>query len=346
MKEVDVSRNSVEAQMCDKSKASLDTVTLTPKDTEGKVGKGKHIICFFGRNTPYESRWRELSSDANNLGATVHAFNFSGMNQSTGNMLEFNDAVNCGIAQTNKLLAEGVHPDDIIFKGNCFGSAVATMVQQEYQKAGVQIRCINTNSYTKFFDVVASAVPVIGIVIEKILQLFNYAAWNPDISQTQLLSSSPYFFAIDREGDKTVTQPDQIKYELQKRQDLLEKEGISKDELKVPGFEKEQDFLDKHSTMYLKQDSKIKDAHIAPFTDLRWKDEGGKERQAWELVGEYIDKSNNYIKQHQQNIDPKAAVIPVCTSARIPDVSKARGLEMERIAQQLQNQINPPKLSK
>ena len=79
------------------------------------------------------------------------------------------------------------------------------MVQQKYQKAGTQIRCINTNSYTKFFDVVANAVPIVGIIIEKILQLFNYAGWNPDISQTQLLSSSPYFFAIDRQGDKTVT---------------------------------------------------------------------------------------------------------------------------------------------
>ena len=97
MKEVEAERKSVTATMCDKSKALLDTVTLKPKHTEGKVGAGKHVICFFGRNTPYETRWRELSSDAKNLGATVHAFNFSGFNQSTGNMLEFNGAVNCGI---------------------------------------------------------------------------------------------------------------------------------------------------------------------------------------------------------------------------------------------------------
>ena len=220
------------------------------------------------------------------------------------------------------------------------------MVQQKYQKAGTQIRCINTNSYTKFFDVVANAVPIVGIIIEKILQLFNYAGWNPGISQTQLLSSSPYFFAIDRQGDKTVTQPDQIKYTLQKRQDLLEKEGISKDELKVPGFEKKQDFLDKHSTMYLKQDSKIKDSHIAPFTDLRWKDESGKERQSWELIGEYIDKSNQYVKKHQQDINPKSAIIPPCISARIPDVSKTEMVKMQRVAEQLQQQINSPSLRK
>lgn len=99
----------------------IDMVSFKPSDSLGKPGDGVNILNFFGRGEFYECNFRDMLKEAHATGATIHAFNPSGLNSSTGKAMEFNDIVNDGIAAVRDLLKRGVHPDKIVFQGNCLG---------------------------------------------------------------------------------------------------------------------------------------------------------------------------------------------------------------------------------
>ena len=70
---------------------------------------------------------------------------------STGKVREANDLMNAGIAMVKSLLAQGIHPDDIVLQGDCFGAAIAMEVKEQLAKqANVDMRIVMNNSFKSF----------------------------------------------------------------------------------------------------------------------------------------------------------------------------------------------------
>ena len=147
-KDLNIVRNPLSCFDYRKNPCILDTITLTPRSPQKSSGQGIHLVNFFGRDEYYECNFRDMALEAHATGATIHAFNPPGMNLSSGQVLEFKDLVNAGIAQINNLLNNGIHPDKIILQGNCMGSAVAEEVNAHFKKhLKVEFRRINSNSF-------------------------------------------------------------------------------------------------------------------------------------------------------------------------------------------------------
>ena len=304
MESLDAERTKVTAKLTDGKNAELDTVTLKSNvnQPQDKPGSGKHIIYFFGRNEPLEVKWREMASDAKNIGATVHAFNLPGMGKSTGKMVEFNDAVNSGIAQVNALLKQGINPNDIILKGNCFGASVATEVKHKCSinpDGAIQLRLINSNSYRTLRDVVLEAIPFLLKFILQFVSLLNYTGWNPKVEE-KFLGNDPHDFIVYRVADRTIGENAKLSAAMQQHRDSLIAGGMNIEELKIRGYEKDQIYFDKYSVMQLKQNQIDggKDPHVAQMGEMEWIDENGQKRESWELFAEYIKRSNSYISTH------------------------------------------------
>ncbi len=358
MKYLNSNRKKVTALMTNGNQVELDTVTFAPKDNEvenntineKKPGHGKHIIYFFGRNEPLEVKWREISNDAHNIGATCHAFNLPGMGQSTGKMIEFNDAVNSGIAQVNELLKQGIKPEDIILKGNCFGASVATEVQHHCSinvDNPVNIRLINSNSYRILRDVVLEAVPFLLKFFMQFVSLLDYTGWNPK-TEEKVIANNPYVLIVHRDGDKTIGKQAKLQTAVEEHKDALIADGLSKTSLQIPGYEESQEFFDKHNTMYLKEEYKNKDSHIVQMNYLEWIDQNGEKRPAWELFAEYISRSNEYFqkkpelsseKQGQKDIELNISksYIQSLNAMKEPDISREEKAEHTKLIKTILN---------
>ena len=342
-------QSSVKARMVNGTHAKLDTVTLMPKDDMAKGPcKGKHVIYFFGRNEPYEVKFREIATDAAKLGATVHAFNLPGMYGSSGTMTEFNDAVNSGIAQVNNLIKQGINPDDIILKGNCFGASIASEVQHKCSVHGMQVRVFNSNSYRSLWDVVLEAVPKIIKAVLENFPLLDYTGWNTNIAEKHLVQN-PYTCIVHRSGDRTIKKDAKLQTALEEHKKSLEKEGITAEELKVPGYEEDQKFLEEHNVMFvdpnLEEKEKKRDPHVLKFGKMKWKDDKGEIKDSYELFGEYVKHSNEYIAKNPQK-DIKASVtIPTYSAKKALLMSKAEEKEMrDSITNAVEKAVNDKSL--
>jgi hypothetical protein len=200
-------RGVVEAEMTNHRIAKLETVTLTPNFTTNDLsGHNKHIIYFFGRSEPLEVKFHELSTDAVTIGCTVHAFNLPGMHHSTCRMYEFNDCVNCGIAQINQLLKQNIHPSDIILKGYDFGESVATELSYQCVLQGVQVRCIHSNPYKSLHNMIIETTPIMRELVKSVVNHFsilNYCGWHSDRSNIFGIPG-PYHCAINNKTNPQV----------------------------------------------------------------------------------------------------------------------------------------------
>lgn len=192
----------------DRSAATVDLISVTPSDPtqhEHKPGYNKHIIKFQGANAYYEGGFKDLGLQATATGATIYTFNYPGVNRSTGSTREFNDLVNSGMAVVRNLLEQGINPDEIILDGNCFGSAVAFAVHQEFAKSGIKIRVITGNTFTNFTDAitaVVSAVPIVNMILTRdvLNDLLHATGWSYSISD-YFDPNNPYMGYHQREGD-------------------------------------------------------------------------------------------------------------------------------------------------
>ena len=334
MKNVSAKRSKVKVALTNGQEATLDSVTLTPNadiDAQNKPGKGKHMIYFFGRNEPYEVKYREMLQDATEAGVTVHAFNLPGMHDSTGAMLEFSDAVNSGVAQVNALLEKGINPDDIILKGNCFGASIASEVQHVASVNGIQIRNINSNSYRNFKTVISEALPKkISKLVNVFLKLLDYTGWNAKTEETTLVQT-PYTCVIHRENDKTLRGSSKLQTSIEEFYQTVNGPDTDLDErdLVVEGFEDSQAFLRKHNVMHLKKGAKAKDSHTSKVGDLYWLDETGAKKEFYEFTKEYIVRSNEYVEKHPQQ-SPKKPIPYAKRSAAIA-ITSAEKQSFERL---------------
>jgi hypothetical protein len=131
----------------------LEKTNLTPADLIVldhilRPGKSEemHIINFMPRTNYYENSWSDITEQAFITGATIHSFNYPGINGSEGAIKHKNDFVCAGIAIVNKLLDEGIHPDKIMLHGYCSGVDIVAEVVKQFRVIGnVELTCFNYN---------------------------------------------------------------------------------------------------------------------------------------------------------------------------------------------------------
>ncbi len=130
-------------------KVHLDTFEVKHKSqTMIEPKYQKYIINLVGNGMCYEQIIADMREDAMALQANVVGFNFRGVGQSTSKAKSKNDLVADGIAQVQRLLAQGVSPQNITLKGHSLGAGVASLVAQHFHQLGQPINLFNSRSFS------------------------------------------------------------------------------------------------------------------------------------------------------------------------------------------------------
>ncbi len=129
--------------------AELDTLEIkhaAQKDTEAQYQK--YIISFVGNASAYENTIDDMQGDAQALQCNVVGFNFRGVNHSSGRAKSKDDLVTDGIAQVQRLLDQGVSPQNITLKGNSLGAGIASLVAHHFHQQDKPVNIFNCRSFS------------------------------------------------------------------------------------------------------------------------------------------------------------------------------------------------------
>ncbi len=96
----------------------------------------------------YEEIQNTMRNDANELKCNVIGFNYRGVIKSKRSPRSKEDLITDGIAQVQRLLQEGVSPQNIILKGHSLGGAIATLVAHHFHQHGQPINIFNDRSFS------------------------------------------------------------------------------------------------------------------------------------------------------------------------------------------------------
>lgn len=113
----------------------------------------KYIINLVGNGASYEGIINEMKRDAKMLQAHVVGFNLRGVGQSTSKAKSKDDLVTDGIAQVQRLLDQGISPQNITLKGHSLGASIATLVTQHFHQLGKPINLFNSRSFSNITNI-------------------------------------------------------------------------------------------------------------------------------------------------------------------------------------------------
>ena len=134
--------------------ARLDTFELDHQSQKALESKyQKYIINFVGNASCYERHIEEMKNDAEVLQANVVGFNFRGVYDSSGKAKSSEDLVTDGIAQVQRLLDQGVSPQNITLKGHSLGAGIAALVANHFHQLKQPINVFNSRSFSTISDV-------------------------------------------------------------------------------------------------------------------------------------------------------------------------------------------------
>ncbi|KTD44643.1 SidB [Legionella quateirensis] len=129
--------------------AILDTFEIKPESQKQVEPKyQKYIINFVGNGMCYEDIVDEMQQDATDLDANIIGFNLRGVGQSTSRALSKDNLVTDGIAQVQRLLDQGVSPQNITLKAHSLGAGVGSLVAQHFHELGQPINIFNSRSFS------------------------------------------------------------------------------------------------------------------------------------------------------------------------------------------------------
>lgn len=360
-----LSLGMVDSQLTTQSKCSIEMLTCEPQASH-LVGGGKHIVYFPGANTYYQACFRDISAAAKETGATVHAFNFPGTGASTGKIREVNDLINAGIAVVNKLIRDGVHPDNIILQGDCYGAAVALEVKKQFEFKKIKLRIIMNNAFKSFKSVVVSMISkkskfLTALTNRIIKKLLKFIGWHISPGK-QFKRSGIYQCYIQHQGDQTligITLSDKVKkFQDLEKADISTKENNSKilsEEIRIRNIMETSNFCH----VQVKKDAKKRlgekfgydkngevNAHFADLCECETQD-GGSVYEV--VVNKYLSLSDEYIKRHPQEIDLQTCSLPsFLGQASYGRISEEEKIKFELIANTMEenNPTSPMSLLK
>lgn len=108
----------------------------------------KYIISFVGNASCFEDNIDEMKEDAYALQANVVGFNFRGVGKSTSKAKSKDELVADGVAQVQRILDQGVSPQNIILKGHSLGAGVASLVAQHFHQIDKPVNIFNSRSFS------------------------------------------------------------------------------------------------------------------------------------------------------------------------------------------------------
>ncbi|CEK10766.1 Dot/Icm T4SS effector alpha/beta hydrolase [Legionella hackeliae] len=304
-------RNFVMSQDVRGNFCKLDSISLSSISKNDKLpGDGKHILNFLGSFQFYEGFVPSMIKQQIKSGATIHAFNYPGMYSSSGEVLEFNDLVNSGIAMVNNLLQKGIKPDDIILQGNCMGAAVAEAVATQFRAQNVQLRVVNSNSFKSMKSLILEKFHIPSLLSNLVDKLLHYTGWKiTPAKQRQGEQYSPYHMILSRAGDKTIPLRSQMisSKKYSNGNDSLFENYKEEFKLKLePHLElkHEDTFLTEEQRKAFAELSKlsgskvIKDPHLAPSEGMY--SARDQTKNFYDIVNTYLQISEKYINNHKQ----------------------------------------------
>lgn len=291
---IEAKREFLKSKSARGSVHEIDKVTFTPQNAQGLAGEGLHLVNFFGQTEYYEYTIRDILWQAQHTGATVHAFNPAGMNQSTGRIQEFNDLVNDGITVVNSLLKQGVHPDKIVFQGNCLGGAIAEAVARHYEETqGIMLRQINSNSFKSIKSTMVGMYPILKIMGDKLKLLLKYVGWEVNPGK-HFRGNSPYSCYMYRLGDQSLVEGAKMHDKMLRRREAL---------VCPAEFVEHKNWLESHGLMQRArkyENEEVIDPHELEVFKLENVDAKGNEVSALGFINEFLKRSGEYIAAHPQ----------------------------------------------
>lgn len=159
--------------------AALATIEITPAKQMFKPSNEKHyIVKFNGNYDLYENHLEEFAILANKCNATIVAFNYRNVGQSSKTApRSIKDIEIDGIAEVQRLIAAGVKSKRILLDGISLGGVIATTTANYFHKHKKPVDLFNDRSLSQ----VSSAA---YYLIERDLSLEN------DLLQTSFESST------------------------------------------------------------------------------------------------------------------------------------------------------------
>lgn len=139
--------------------AHLDTFEVKHTSQEHLAPQyQKYIINLVANAMCYEQIIEDMKKDAKALNAHVVGFNFRGVGCSTGKAESKEDLVTDGIAQVQRLLDQGVSPQNITLKGHSLGAGIATLVAQHFHQLEQPINLFNSRSFSTITNVLVAQI--------------------------------------------------------------------------------------------------------------------------------------------------------------------------------------------
>lgn len=216
--------------------ASLDTVEVKLSgDQDGS--QRPYIIFIGGVGSCYERSLGVMADLAESINAISIGFNLRGVCESTGAAYSKNDSITDGIAQVQRLLAQGVNPRYIFLKGESYGSAIAAEVCDYFHNAGTDINVFCGRAFSNLHDEISGLVrdgvsQTVSTLAKPIIKSILYSAnWNadtyhsfaniPEQNREYLLVRSSKEIRRGRTDDPVVKHTESLHYALRREQKML-----------------------------------------------------------------------------------------------------------------------------
>lgn len=359
-KQLELSLAMLPTTLANGQSAALEVFKCQPsaEQAAGRPGLGKHIVYFPGANTYYQACFRDIATAAKETGATVHAFNFPGTGASTGSVREARDLVNAGMAVVNDLLSKGVHPDNIILQGDCYGAAIACRVKQEcLSQSGIHVRLIMNNAFKSFkaviFNLLDGLPNIFKTPLKKLVKaLLKFTGWHVTPGK-EYMQSGPYQCHVQHLGDQTLIsstlsdKAQKYRHEMNSGETRSLKR-VAKVDLCPEEYREARDRLENKHMVRIKDEARERltkkfgvnkhgqpNAHFADLCELEMLN---GESVYTGFVNDYLTASNAYIEAHPQQFDLEKVQLPrFLGEAHVQDIHAEVANDMNGLAACLEN---------
>lgn len=163
--------------------AELDTLTISPKKINPTI-KPMYIIKCLGNGYYYEApaTLNETVETVREKNCHYVLFNYRGVGKSTGAASSYEDLVTDALAQAQRLIDDGVDPENIIFDGHSLGGAISTVAAERLHKLrDWKVRAYNDRSFSTTSSVVAGILASDNFIVKIIFKiLLMITGWEID----------------------------------------------------------------------------------------------------------------------------------------------------------------------
>lgn len=168
--------------------ACLDTLEIRHQAQQELEPQHQTFIINFNCNfKAYEQSLVEMQENARDLQTNVIGFNYRNVGRSQGQVKFMCHLIIDGIAQVQRLLDQGISPENITLNGLSIGGGIATCVAWYFHQQGIKLNLFNDRSFASSLQLVLSHVehlPVLGGILSFLCTLIICnSAWYACIAE-------------------------------------------------------------------------------------------------------------------------------------------------------------------